>query len=283
MKVLSFGEILWDIYPDEKYIGGAPLNLAGHLARHGATVDMLSAVGCDALGNEALEILEKWGVCTHLVKRLPDKETGSCVVTLDESLTPSYNLKTDVAWDYIPHCDAKDFDVLYFGTLALRGECNRYSLNKTLESGNFREIFCDINLRPPFFDRNSIEEVLNNATILKISEEELDTTLDAVGIENTGLESVCLELESRYPQIKVVIITLGSKGAVAHSTLEKRLYSVEAKPCKVVSTVGAGDSFSAAFLWSYMNGTGLDECLSHASEIASLTVSQYDAVPEYTV
>ncbi|MBR5459227.1 MAG: hypothetical protein IKV53_00025 [Clostridia bacterium] len=283
MKVLSFGEILWDVYPDKKYIGGAPLNFAAHLARHGGDVEMLSAVGCDFLGDEALEILGKWGVGTHLVKRLPDKETGSCVVTLDESSTPSYNLKTDVAWDCIPHIDTKTFDVLYFGTLALRGEHNRISLNKTLESGNFREIFCDINLRAPFFDRDSIEMVLNNATILKISEEELDTTLAAVGVENTGLESVCLELESRYKQIRVVIITLGSKGAVAHSSLENRLYFVKAKPCSVVSTVGAGDSFSAAFLWSYMRGEGVDRCLSHASEIAALTVSCYDAVPEYTV
>ncbi len=283
MKVLSFGEILWDVYPNEKYIGGAPLNFAGHLARHGVEVDMLSAVGCDALGDEAVRILEKWGVNTRLIKRLPDKETGSCIVTLDDNSTPSYNLKSDVAWDYIPHGDTKGFDVLYFGTLAQRGMYNRNSLDAVLENGDFCEIFCDINLRSPFYDGDSIERALNNATILKISEEELDTTLDAVGVVNTGLESVCLELESRYKQIKAVIITLGSKGAVAHSALEKRLYSVEARPCRVLSTVGAGDSFSAAFLWKYMNGGGLDECLSHASEIASVTVSHYDAVPEYTL
>ena len=126
MKILSFGEILWDVYPDKKYIGGAPLNFAAHSAKQGEEVYMLSAVGQDALGTDALSQLKSWGINCKYVAALADKPTGACNVTLDVNSVPKYDLLQNVAYDYVDGNSVnEDFDVLYFGTLALRGEIGR--------------------------------------------------------------------------------------------------------------------------------------------------------------
>ena len=134
MKILCFGEILWDVYPDKKYIGGASLNFAGYMARHGEDAYMLSALGCDSLGKEAEAVLRDLGLHTRYVAKKEDKETGTCLVTLDEHSIPSYRLLEEVAYDDIP-CDSvdEDFDVLYFGTLSLRSDHNFFSLQRLLQ------------------------------------------------------------------------------------------------------------------------------------------------------
>ena len=152
MKALSFGEILWDVYPDKKFLGGAPLNFAAHLKKHDENVYMMSALGNDELGKEAIKRIEDWKINTSYILSLDDKPTGSCMVTLDENKVPSYNLLKNVAYDYISYIDIKEsFDVLYFGTLALRSENNYNTLKTLIESVKFNCIFSDINIRPPFY------------------------------------------------------------------------------------------------------------------------------------
>ena len=121
MKVLSFGEIIWDVYPDEKHLGGAPLNFAAHFVKQGGEAYMLSALGDDELGNEALNKLSLWKVNAEYVSVLSGKDTGKCLVTLDKQGVPTYNIVRDSAYDYIDCSSVFDgFDVLYFCTLALR-------------------------------------------------------------------------------------------------------------------------------------------------------------------
>ena len=182
MKILSFGEILWDVYPETKAIGGASLNFGAHLARHGETVYMLSSLGKDALGNEARAWLIKNGMPDTLISE-SEKPTGSCIVTLGKNKVPSYNLLRDVAWDYIsaPEKLSEDFDVLYFGTLAQRSEYNVKSLEELLTKYSFREIFVDMNVRAPFTTPESIRFAAKHATILKISDEELPTVRAEIG------------------------------------------------------------------------------------------------------
>ena len=119
MNVLAFGEVLWDVYPDKKIIGGAPLNFAAHLARHGNSVSLLSAIGNDDEGASAVKIMQQWNISTDLVATLNDKTTGKCLVTLDSNAIPSYNLLRDVAYDYI---DCKGslnaFDMLFWNVIA---------------------------------------------------------------------------------------------------------------------------------------------------------------------
>ena len=168
MKILAFGEILWDIFPDKKCIGGAPLNFAAHAAKQGSEAYILSAVGQDTLGDEAIKFLKDKKINTDYVKR-GQLETGKCLVTLDEKGVPSYNLLSGVAWDEIEGEISEDFDVFYLGTLALRSEVNLNSVKNLLGSNSFKEIFADVNIRPPHYSAESITLLSENATILKIS------------------------------------------------------------------------------------------------------------------
>lgn len=283
MKVLSFGEILWDCYPDKKYIGGAPLNFASHLAMHGEEVYALSAVGADSLGAEAKKIAEERKISSKYISVLSDKPTGKCVVTLDKNSVPEYNLLSDTAYDYIS-CDdiADEYDVLYFGTLALRSEYNRNSLGKLLCEKSFKEIFVDVNLRKPFYTAETVKFAVQNATILKISLEELAETETLLGIRHfDDYKAFAKELAKRYEALRCIIITCGADGAYALDCTCGEEYSCAGKPTVSVSTVGAGDSFSAAFLSLYMKKHGISECLEYAAELAAYVVSNYDAVPDY--
>lgn len=284
MKLLAFGEILWDIYPEEQFIGGAPLNFAAHCARHGVQSYMLSAVGTEELGSASLAKLESWGIRTDYVSRLTDKETGKCLVALDENSVPSYNLLKDVAWDYID-CEkaAKDsFDVLYFGTLALRSQTNEDNLRAFIKNTDTQEVFVDINIRPPFYSEGSIRFALENATIAKISDEELPVVAAALGIScsDNHLENA-QQLANLFPKLRLLIITLGKNGSCAYDVASKQFYCQAPVLADVKSTVGAGDSFGAAFLAKFLNGTPIDQSLTYAAKVAAFVVSQYGAIPDY--
>lgn len=284
MKLLSFGEILWDIYPEEQFIGGAPLNFAAHCARHGQQVYMLSAVGTEALGDTSLEKVKSWGIRTDFVSRLADKETGKCIVTLDENSVPSYNLLTDVAWDYIDcrQVAEETFDVLYFGTLALRSKENMESMQALLARKPAGEVFVDINIRPPFYTDSTIRFALENATIAKISDEELPTVAAALGIAcEDDHEANARQLCQLFPQLRLLIITLGKDGSCAYDAPTGHFYRQAPVLTEVKSTVGAGDSFGAAFLAKYLNGTPIDQSLSYAAKVAAFVVSQFGAIPDY--
>jgi len=283
MNVLSFGEILWDVYPDRKCLGGAPLNFAAHLAKHGEQVYMLSAVGKDALGAQALEQMRQWGVLTEYVARLEEKQTGCCLVTLDEHLVPSYDLLQDVAYDHIP-CGGLDreFDVLYFGTLALRSEENFRTLKTLLKTHRFGEIFVDVNIRPPFYCAETVRFAVENATTLKVSDEELPVLCGMVSIDPAmGFEAAAKRMAETFPNLRYILITLGKNGAWVLSCRDGETCRRGGAQVEVRSTVGAGDSFSAAFLAKRLRGIPAEQALEHAVKVAGFVVSEYDAVPDY--
>ena len=285
MKVLSFGEILWDVYPNKKHIGGAPFNFAAHLAKHGEEVYILSCLGKDSLGEEALLSLGECGVLTDFVSQSDVKQTGKCIVTLDENAVPTYDLKQDVAYDYID-CDNlnEDFDVLYFGTLALRNKYNLDSLGKLLKKQNFKDIFVDINIRAPFYSNELVAFCMNNVTILKISSEELPIVEDLLSIDRSvGYEEFARIIKEKYANLKIIVITLGADGAYCFDCRHGDEYSCESQKVKVASTVGAGDSFSAAFLYQFFRKKGIRCSLEYASKIAGYVVSEYEAVPDYNI
>lgn len=285
MKVLSFGEVLWDIYPDKKYIGGAPLNFSAHLAKHGEEIYMLSCLGKDSLGEEALLYLKEFGILTDFLSWSSVKQTGQCLVTLDENAIPSYDLKRDVAYDYIDCKNVKgDFDVLYFGTLALRSNHNLESLSKLIKSQNFKEIFVDVNIRAPFYSYDSLNFCMNNATILKISVEELLTVAKLLSINaKNGYKDFAEQIRERYSNINIIVVTLGADGAYCYDCKQDQAYSCESQKVEEASTVGAGDSFSAAFLYQYSRKKDIQFSLDYASKIAGYVVSKYEAVPDYNI
>lgn len=283
MKLLSFGEIIWDVFPDAAHIGGAPLNFAAHAAMQGADAYIMSAVGRDDLGDRAMTEISALGVKTDLISR-SNKATGRCIVTLDERAVPSYDVLRDTAYDDISVTAAPTgFEVLSFGTLALRGNNNRSCLKKIISGSTFREIFSDLNIRAPFYSDESIRFCLENATIVKISDEELGVVTESVFGESLDPERAVSRLAERFSQIKIIIITLGADGAYAYDTASKKSWSCPAAPVDVVSTVGAGDSFGATFLTQYFEGKSIHDCLYIASRVSGFVVSREGAVPKYHI
>lgn len=282
MKVFSFGEVLWDVYPDEKYIGGAPFNFAVHYSRIGGDVYLVSAVGNDSLGQETLNIVNDFGVKTDYINTVKNKDTGKCLVTLDENAVPGFDLLNDQAYDRIRFSDgmkADMIDLLYFGTLALRGENNRNALSEIIENCRIGKIFVDVNLRAPYYNSETVTFAVSKADIIKISDEELPETLRMLSLDITeDILSAASEIAAAYPGLELIVVTRGSLGSFAFRPSDGRSWECDAVRCVPVSTVGAGDSFSAAFMNSYLNGKDIPECLETASELASRVVSMKGAV-----
>ena len=281
MKVLSFGEIIWDIFGKEKHIGGAPLNFAAHCALLGSKVWLASSAGDDELGEEAILQVKDFGINTDFISKMQGKETGKCIVCLDENAVPSYNILDDVAYDYIQMPEIKDeIDVIAFGTLALRRENNRKILSQILKTHTFSEVFADVNIRAPFYSKEAIEMCLENATIVKISDEELPVVSEVIFGETFSLEDAAQKIADKYAGIKAIIITKGANGSCCYDCRTGKFFFADAREVNVVSTVGAGDSFSAAFLIKYMEKRPYIECLEFASKISAFVCSNVEAVPK---
>lgn len=281
MNALAFGEVLWDIYPDNKYLGGAPLNYAAHFVSCGGDACIISAVGCDDLGAEAYAEIENLNINTEYLTR-SEKLTGRCIVTLDENSVPTYELLEDTAYDrIIAPADGCEFDVLYFGTLALRGENNRTCIEKIIKNSKFGEIFVDINIRKPFISKSALDIALSNATILKISDEELPTLAELAELDNDSPKGAAKELCGKFSNIKLVIITLGGDGSSVYDRVTDTFEKCAARKVELVSTVGAGDSFSAAFTAKYLQNEPLSACMEFASRVSGYVVSQKGAIPDY--
>lgn len=283
MKILSFGEILFDVYGDSANLGGAPLNFCAHAVRAGAEASMLSAVGNDDFGSNALSQVAGYGIDTRHTAVLSDKMTGKCLVTLNEQGVPSYNLLEDVAYDHIPvpQLNGESFDVFYFGTLALRSDDNRNTVETLLSRNVAKDVFVDINIRPPFYSDESILLALKHATLLKISDEELPVVAKVIlGEGEHDPESVIFAIKERFSNVKLLILTCGAEGSVAYDMKTGEVSRCDAVKTKVVSTVGAGDSFCATFIVNYLQGVDTMTALQKASRISAWVVSQEGAIPD---
>ena len=284
MKILSFGDIIWDVYPDKACIGGALLNFSAHIAKSGAKSFLMSAVGDDTLGKDALEKLRKFGVDTRYVSLDKTHATGQCRVTLDENAVPTFCLLDDVAYDHIiPSEDAlsEHFDAVAFGSVPIRHERNAKTLMRLIENKNAGKVYCDVNLRAPFYTKESADFCLKNSDILKVSEVELEYVVkELLGKEMNSYDEALDVLSGAYKNLSLVLLTCGEEGAYAYLTKEKHSYFCPSKKVDVVSTVGAGDSFGAAFLVEYLSGKDIPYCLEVATERAAYVVSHMDAVPE---
>lgn len=280
MRALSFGEVLWDIDGNVKTLGGAPLNVLGHISRLGGDSSIISAVGDDALGMSALKIIESFGIDRRFLG-LSKYPTGKAMVELDNGI-PSYTFNDPCAWDDI-NLDAKAkemlskemFDVFIYGTLASRHETSRATLLYLLENIEAKVFFFDVNIRLSFYDDEIIKKGISKATILKVNEDEVSIVADALGIPERDFP---VALQKEYP-VNKVLITLGKKGSVCYEGTSASYAGVSDVP--VIDTVGAGDSLSAAFLYFINKGEGTDEALSKASLLADYVVSKRGAIPEY--
>jgi len=285
-RIMSIGEIIWDVYGGEKTLGGAPLNFAAHSANCGADSYILSAVGKDTYGAEARSIIEASSVRTDLLQE-NTYPTGRCDVTLGEEGIPRYEIAHNTAYDNITisekeleYVSSMCFDALYFGTLIQRSEHSQKALRQICQSIRFKDIICDVNLRDGCYDAESALYCLQNATILKISDEE-EPRLRQMGLyraNDSSPESVASSICTDYPNVRILLLTMGEKGSATYCAETKRLYFTPALKTDVVSTVGAGDSYLAAWCCSYLSGEDIETANKKAAALSALVVSKKEAV-----
>ncbi len=286
MRALAFGEILWDIINGKAFLGGAPLNLSAHLAKMGAESVILSSVGNDDLGQRAAAQAESLGIDKEYISVLPDYPTGTVDVKVDEKGIPEYIIHENTAWDNItPEKQKLDrllsgqWDVFCFGTLAQRDEGNRKLLKTLLSGGDFREVFYDINLRQDYYSREWIENSLDACMIAKLNDDEAAFLAKMLWNRKMEVEEFCVMLSGEY-KVHTVIVTRGADGAAVYSAGEFR--EVPGIEVKVADTVGAGDSFSAGFLFAFLSGRTAAEAVGFAVRIGGFVASRSGAIPEYS-
>ena len=274
MDFISFGEILFDVFPDKATLGGAPLNVAGHLTKLGLNGAILSAVGNDELGKRALNEIEALGLSTDMIATL-DYETGKAIITLNGKNAEN-EFNDPCAWDNIPlQALPENVTLIYYGTLAQRGN-SKNTLKELLNSVQSQHRFFDVNIRKHFYSDEIIKEGVENATILKLNDEEVDIVLDALKIEMRGYRGL-EELFKEY-NLDLILLTKGKEGTMC---FKNKWYRVPCAPVEVVDTVGAGDSLSAGFLASYIKTGDLEKSLLFGSHIADYVVTKRGAIPEY--
>ena len=283
--VTAIGEVLWDVFPSGPRFGGAPANFAcavAGLAPQRVSVRMVSAVGNDPLGDEAIASLKKQGVDTKSVVRRAE-ETGKVHISLDEHRVASYRFAENCAWDNLAWSEtlselANQTDVVCFGTLGQRSDASRSVIQKFVESTakDCLRIF-DINLRPPFYSDSVIRRSLEIANILKLNDDELPLLADLLGVE-TGEDQRRVARIAELANLDVIALTRGENGALVYR--DGMISDFPGVTTEVVDTVGAGDAFTAAMVVGLLEGNETDLVNREACEVAAFVCSQSGATPK---
>ncbi len=278
--MVAFGEVLWDEYAGAARLGGAPANFAVHSAALGADVHLVSRVGEDARGHEALRLLAERGVSLECTARDLSHPTGRVEVALADGI-PRFRIIEGVAWDHIPFVGpmvrlAETADVVYFGTLAQRCEESRTTLRQFLSlCAEGALMVLDLNLRDPFHDGEVVRESLARAHLLKLSEEEWPALRRYLeGPEDEA--EYARQLRAQY-DLELVVVTLGERGCRVHGA--EGVVEAPGVRTPVVDTVGAGDAFTAAFALNYLAGHALAACAAAANAVGAYVTGQPGATP----
>lgn len=313
LRIVAFGEILWDLLPTGKKLGGAPVNFLYHSQTLGADVRALTRIGADPLGDEIRERLDALALSPQFLQISPNAPTGTVAVSLDAAGTPTYRIVENVAWDEIA-VDAETADALarflteenaasafYFGSLALRSETNRRSLTQILERLP-RSVLrvCDLNLRAPFYSRDVVESTLNAADVFKLNDAEaveLDALFadlepptlarfaDAAGSltapDSPEVAAALADWAARWRRrfnLRTLVLTCGGAGAWLFDETGSA-FAPAAPVERIADTVGAGDSFAAVCVVGLLSGRPIGEIVDAASRRASFVCSQEGGTP----
>ncbi len=280
--VVGMGEALWDVLPEGKKIGGAPANFAYHVSQFGLPSCVVSAVGQDLLGKEIVENFTSKGL-NQLIAEVP-YPTGTVQVEIDPAGVPQYEIKENVAWDNIPCTEAleqlaRKTRAVCFGSLAQRNVVSRNTINRFLDimpkdEGNL--VVFDVNLRQGFYTKEILCNSMKRCNILKINDEELVTVSRMFGYPGIDLQDKCWILLGKY-NLKMLILTCGINGSYVFTPGN---VSFQPTPTvEVEDTVGAGDSFTAAFISSILKGKSVQEAHSLAVQTSAFVCTKKGAMP----
>ena len=279
--VVGLGEVLWDMLPEGRKIGGAPVNFAYHAGQFGIDTMAVSAIGNDKLGEDTIAEMNGKHL-NHIFPSVP-YPTGSVQVSLDEKGVPAYDIKENVAWDNIPFTNeiesvARSCRAVCFGSLAQRNTVSHSTIRKFIEStpsGCIR-IF-DINLRQNFYTSNVIRDSLEHCNILKINDEEIMLVSRMFNYDSSNIENVCRTIMEDF-SLEMVILTCGTKGSYIFT--KGGVSFMPTPKVNVADTVGAGDSFTGSFCAAILRGLPVAEAHKKAVEVSAYVCTQNGAMPE---
>lgn len=278
-KAISFGEMLWDVFPHATVPGGATLNVALRLSSLGITTQMISAVGQEEEGRQLATLMKNEGVDTSLIREHESLETGKVHVTLDEKGNGTYTITDPAAWDEIqlsePIINAvREADAFIFGSMSSRHPISRNTLEQLLDFARFK-VF-DINLRPPHYSFDTINKLFQKADLVKINDEELKKYCKYYGEESDDIEYL-MSFISEFNKDAILCVTLAEKGAVLfHDNVFTHQPGYQVK---VADTVGAGDGFLAGLVSRALSGDSLPQALNYACALGALVASKPTANP----
>lgn len=265
-RVVGIGEYLWDLLPEGKVAGGAPVNFAYNAAALGCDASVVTSLGQDDLGDELAQLASDGGI--HLVVERSEFPTGTVQVTLNSGI-PTYNIIENVAWDHISFGEeafkvVSDAAAICFGTLAQRSQDSRESIYRLLKVARpDAYIVFDVNLRQDYWSKLIISESVEISNVVKLNDDELETLRPLFGLQGLSEDDACRALLKGWNQ-KMLILTAGDKYSSVYFGDEKSL--IETPKVEVVDTVGAGDAFLGAFIASLVSGSTVAE--AHAAAVA---------------
>ncbi len=272
--IAIFGEVLIDQFPDgHQVLGGAPFNVAWHLQAFGQIPCFISRVGNDAMGENIRQAMTDWDMSVENLQIDTDHPTGTVKVTINKD-EPSYEILADQAYDFIAAQQlgpSNQYSVIYHGTLALRNSVSEQALND-LKARHTGKVFVDVNLRAPWWNKESVDQWLSKADWVKLNHDEL---MQLVPPQNTLQDAMRLFLTQH--NLDVLIVTCGESGAMAFNNAGEFFEVVPAVNLPIVDTVGAGDAFSAVLLLGMQQGWSLSVTMERAQSFASALVTRRGA------
>jgi len=280
--IVGLGEILWDLLPNGKQLGGAPANFAYHAQALGCKGVAVSCVGDDELGHEITSRLNDLGLDTSYIAVDDTHPTGTVSVELDEKGKPDYIIHENVAWDNIPFSEAMlelagEADAVCYGSLCQRSEVSRNTIREFLQATrkDCIRVF-DINIRQSYYTEQTVRAMLELSNVLKLNDEELPLVGELLGVKG-GETQILTKLEKSF-ELQIIVLTKGSRGSRLFGQ-GKDSYN-KGYAAIIADTVGAGDSFTAVVTLGLLRGDELDEINDCANRVASFVCSQRGATPK---
>lgn len=283
-KIVGIGELVWDVFPEGKQPGGAPANFAFHVRCLGDEGIVVSGVGDDDLGREALDHLRANGLSTRYVQRPPGRPTGTVQVTVDAAGQPTFDIRSEVAWDFLEYTVelqelGAQADAVCFGSLAQRAEQSRATTQRFLDRlpDAVLKIF-DVNLRQDFFEAETLRASLQRADVAKLNHEEAPRVCRLLGLGNLGgFRQAARRLQEAF-SLELVVVTRGQEGSLLLDDTGNS-HSHPGHPAQVADTVGAGDAFTAAIAYFYLRGAPLEILSEAGNRLGSWVTSKPGATP----
>ncbi|MFV8378494.1 carbohydrate kinase family protein [Flavobacterium sp. LB3R33] len=279
LSAVCFGEVLWDIFPTHKKIGGAPLNVALRMNSLGVETAMISRVGEDENGEDILSFLSSQEITTDLIQVTKEYKTGAVNVMINEKGNASYDILYPSAWDKIVETEImnkviSEADVFVFGSLICRDEVSRITLLNLLDKAKYKVL--DANLRAPYYTTEILNNLMQKADFIKLNDEELREISRELGSPYNSFEQN-IKFIAEKTNTKQVCVTKGEFGAVLY--YNDKFYYNSGYFVKVVDTVGAGDSFLASLLIRLLRGKSPQKALNYACAVGALVAGQEGANP----